>query len=203
MVFSPLMEKDKKLMEASWWERLTGVFSKSLIQFSVYGWGCIPSLLFTWGQTLVEVMKIIATSFQRSHACTAILSAPTLLQDTAHPGLCWRLWTLKDKSGSVSCGVTAPFSWVLVLFVPSKILPVLLKFWRLCGGVNGNLLQEGLCHTQVCCLRAPAAVHCWPVPPQEILKHSSVSVSMGSLGPGAHKVCLSPLSVSGGYEVWF
>ena len=21
------------------------------------------------------------------------------------------------------------------------------KFWRLCGGVNGNLLQEGLCHT--------------------------------------------------------
>ena len=34
-------------------------------------------------------------------------------------------WTLMDKSGSVSCGVTAPFSWVLVhkvLFVPSKSL---------------------------------------------------------------------------------
>ena len=45
---------------------------------------------------------------------------------------------------------------------------------------------------------APAAVHCWPVPPQERLKHSSVSVSVRSLGPGAHKVCLSPLSVSGG-----
>ena len=26
-------------------------FSESLIQFSVDGWGCIPSLLFTWGQT--------------------------------------------------------------------------------------------------------------------------------------------------------
>ena len=25
-----------------------------------------------------------------------------------------------------------------------------------------------------------------------MLKHSSVSVSVGSLGPGAHKVCLSP-----------
>ena len=24
--------------------------SKSLIQFSVDGWGCVPSLLFTWGQ---------------------------------------------------------------------------------------------------------------------------------------------------------
>ena len=45
---------------------------------------------------------------------------------------------------------------------------------------------------------APAAVHCWPVPPQETLKHSSFSVSVGSLGPGAHKVCLSPLSISGG-----
>ena len=22
---------------------------------------------------------------------------------------------------------------------------------QLCGGVNGNLLQEGLCHNQVCC----------------------------------------------------
>ena len=34
-------------------------------------------------------------------------------------------WTLTDKSGSVSCGVAAPFSWVLVhtvLFVPSKSL---------------------------------------------------------------------------------
>ena len=34
------------------------MLSKSLIQFSVDGWGCVPSLLFTWGQTLVEVMKI-------------------------------------------------------------------------------------------------------------------------------------------------
>ena len=53
----PLMEKGNRLMEASWWERLTegeigscsdgrGHVSKSLIQFSVDGWGCVPSLLF-------------------------------------------------------------------------------------------------------------------------------------------------------------
>ena len=36
---------------------------------------------------------------------------------------------------------------------------------------------------------------------QGTLKQSSVSVSVGSLGPGAHKVCLSPLSVSGQYGV--
>ena len=48
---------------------------------------------------------------------------------------------------------------------------------------------------------APVAVHCWPVPPQETLKHSSVSVSVGPLDPGVHKVCLNPLSISGGNGV--
>ena len=53
----PLMEKDKRLREASWWERLTegetgsllmggAMLSRSLIQFSVDGRGCVPSLLF-------------------------------------------------------------------------------------------------------------------------------------------------------------
>ena len=34
------------------------MFGKSLFQFSKGGWGCVPSLLFTWGQTIVQVMKI-------------------------------------------------------------------------------------------------------------------------------------------------
>ena len=53
----PLMEKNKRLLEASWWERLTegetgscsdgrDMLHKSVIQFSVHGWGCLPSLLF-------------------------------------------------------------------------------------------------------------------------------------------------------------
>ena len=81
------MEKDKRLMEASWWERLTegdlalvlmseAMLRKSLIQVFVDGLICVPSLLFTWGLTMVEVMKIMVTSFKRSHACTAPLSAP-------------------------------------------------------------------------------------------------------------------------------
>ena len=69
-------------------------------------------------------------------------------------------WTLTGKSGSVSCGVTAPFSWVLVhirfcLCPPRVCFPVLCKFWWLCGGVNGDLLQEGFCHSQVCCPQSP------------------------------------------------
>ena len=49
----------------------------------------------------------------------------------------------------------------------------------------------------------PVAVHCWHVPPWEVFKYLSVSVSVGSLVPGAHKVCLSLLSISGRNVVWF
>ena len=55
----PLMDKKKRLMEASRWERLRrklglvlmggAMLSKSLIQFSVDGLGCVPSLLFDLG----------------------------------------------------------------------------------------------------------------------------------------------------------
>ena len=67
-------------------------------------------------------------------------------------------WTPTGKSGSVSCGVTAPFSWVLVhtrfcLCPPRDCFPS--KFWWLYGGVNGDFLQEGLCHTQVSCTQSP------------------------------------------------
>ena len=136
--------------------------------------------------------------------CPQLCSRPPLTHTSARDS-----WTLTGKSGSVSCWVTAPFSWDLVhkvLLCSLRIyFPVLCKFWQLYGGVNGSLLQEGLCHTQVCCIQSPVpvAVHCWPIPPLEMLKHSSVSVSVGCLGPGMHKACLSPLSISGGNGVWF
>ena len=82
-------------------------------------------------------------------------------------------WTLPGKSRSVSCGVTAPFSWFLVhttfcLCPPSVYFPVLCKFWQLCGGINGDILQEGLCHTQVCCTQSP-----WPCS-SLLLTHTSI-----------------------------
>ena len=119
-------------------------------------------------------------------------------------------WTFLAKSGSVSCGITALFSWVLVntrfcLCPPRVYFPVLCKFWQLYGEVNGDFLQEGLCHMQVCYTQSscPCGSSLLTAPPQEMLKHSSVSDSVGYLGPGVHKVCLSPLSVSGGNEALF
>ena len=83
----------------------------------------------------------------------------------------------------------SPGFW-FCLWPPRVYFPVLCEFWQLCGGINGDLLQEGLCHTQVCCTQSPAL---WEstADPQETLKHSFGSVCVGSLGPGVHKVCLS------------
>ena len=98
-------------------------------------------------------------------------------------------WTLPGKSGSVSCGVTAPFSWVLVhtrlcLCPPRVCFPVLCKFWRIYGGVNGNLLQEGLCHTQVCCTQSPRPC-------------GSPLLTRTSTGDAQAQSCLSLCGVSG------
>ena len=133
------------------------------------------------------------------------LEPPMPQQATTDPYLRQRLMA---KSWSVSCGVTAPFSWVLVysrfhLCPPRVCFPVLCKFWQLYGGLMATSSKKTFAIPRSAAPRAPAPVvgHCWPVPPQETPKHSSVSVSVGSLGPGAHKVCLSPLSISGGYGV--
>ena len=70
-----------------------------------------------------------------------------------------------------------------------SVFPVLCKFWQLYDWVNGHLFQEGLCHTQVCytqssCPRgSPLMIHSSAGDTQ----HSSGSVSVTSLGPGAHK----------------
>ena len=52
------------------------MLSKSLIQFSVGGWGCVPSLLFDLRPNYGGGNEHNGTSFKRSHACTAALSAP-------------------------------------------------------------------------------------------------------------------------------
>ena len=89
-----------------------------------------------------------------------LLSVPPALQlATADPCLPRRLLDSHGQFGvSLLWGLC---SFLLgprvhkLLFVPSKSLfPVLYKFWWLYGGVNGHLLQEGLCHTQIYCTQS-------------------------------------------------
>ena len=140
------------------------MLSKSLIQFSVDGWGFVPSLLFTWDQTMVEVMKIMATSFIRSHACTATLSAPNPAAGHHQPTNLPEIWASLGQS-LVGSLLLSPGSWYTqgsVCALQESVSPVLCKFWKLYGGVNGDLLQEGLCLTWSAAPRAPApaAAHC-------------------------------------------
>ena len=94
-------------LSALWWRRIRGLWqlpdgidwlrgimglvlisramlSNSLTQFSVFGWSCVPSLLFTWGRTIVEVMKIML----KVKWSEVAQSCPTLsdLMDCSPPG---------------------------------------------------------------------------------------------------------------------
>ena len=86
----------------------------------------------------------------------------------------------------------SPGSWCAQGFVcalQESVSPVLYKLYV---GVNGDLLQEGFCHTHVCCSQSPCPCSrpLLTVPLQETLKHRSGSVSVGS--PGMHKVLFEP-----------
>ena len=109
-------------------------------------------------------------------------------------------WTPTSKSGSVSFGVSIPFSWVLVhtrffCTLQESVSPVLCKFWQLFGEVTSNLLQEGLCHTEVCCIQSPCPcgrplLTCTSAGDILTLKCRSSSVSVQS--PCMHMVLFEP-----------
>ena len=101
------------------------------------------------------------TSFKWSHACTATLSAsdpeashhqPTPPPET--PGHS-QASLAQSLVGSL---LLPPGPWCAQGFLwalQESASLVLCKFWWFYGGVNGDLLQEGLCHTQVCCTQSP------------------------------------------------
>ena len=175
------------------------------------GGAVFPPCCLTWDQTMVELMKIMATSFKRSHVHTAVLSAPSQAE-----GHCQTMPPPETPGHSqaslgqslVGTLLLSPGSWCTPGFFcafQESVSPVLCKFWWLYGEVNCDLLEESLCHTQVCCTQSPCPYRSPLVThtPQETLKHGSGSVSVGSLGLSAHKVCLSSRSISGRYGVWF
>ena len=64
-----------------------------------------------------------------------------------------------------------------------------LSAWGLHRGINDDLLQEDLCH--ILCLqglRQAEPLSPWQATADQTLQGRSDSVSVGSLGPGAHKV---------------
>ena len=92
---------------------------------------------------------------------TAALSAPqTCTRPPPTHASTRDSWTLMGKSGSISCGVTAPFSWILVhtrfcLCSPRVCFPSHVSSGSSTVGLMAHLLQEGLCHTQVYWTQSP------------------------------------------------
>ena len=68
-------------------------------------------------------------------------------------------WIPTDMSRTVSCGVIAPFLWVLVhkvpLCCPGVYFLVWCKFWQLYGGVNRNVLKRAYAIPKSAAPRAP------------------------------------------------
>ena len=117
------------------------MLSKSLIQFSVDGWSCVPSLLFDLRPNygggnednghLLQKVPCRYCCTQCPRPCSRPPPTHTSAADS---------WTLMDKSGSVSCGVTDPFSCVLVhtrqppprglMPYPGLLYPESLPLWQ-------------------------------------------------------------------------
>ena len=96
-------------------------------------------------------------------------------------------WTPIGKS-PVGSLFLSPGSWCtrLSLCPPRVYFPIMCKCWQLHGGVNGDLLQEGFCHTQVCCTQSPCCC-------------GSPLLTRTSTGDAQTQFCLSLCGVSGSW----
>ena len=178
------------------------MLSKSLIWFSIDGWSCAPSLLFTGGQTKVEVKKMMATSFKRSHACTATLSAakPTAGHHQPTPPLETPGHSQASLGQSpVGSLLLCPGPWCTqVLLVPPRVcFPSPMEVQALRWGL-WPLLQRAHATRGFAAPRAPApaAAHRWPGTLQEALKHSRYCIVIDYSPYNLHFILLTPLFFS-------
>ena len=127
----------------------------------------------TWDQTMVEVMKIMTTSFKRCQVCIAALSAPKPTAGHCQPMPPSEAPGYSQTSLSLSLvgsRLLSPGFWCTQDFVyafQESVSPVLCKF----------------CNQAAPRAPAPVSGCCWPVPLQETQT----------------QVCLSPYAVSGSW----
>ena len=122
-----------------------------------------------------------------------------LQQATANPHFHWRLMdTHRQVWVSLLWGhysfLLGPGTHNFCLCPPSVGFSVQCKFWWLYGGINGDLLPEGLCHTQVYCTQSPCPCS------SPLLTHTSTGDTQtrfclslcGALGPGCAQGLFEP-----------
>ena len=148
------------------------------------GWAVFPSCCLTWGQMMVEVMKIMVTSFKWSHAGAATLSAYYLVA-----GHCWPmppLETLRLSWASLGQSLVgslllSPGFWCTQVLCVCVCVPSRYLFPQSCvssgssmAGLMATSSKRAYAIPRSAAPRAPALVegHCWPVLPQETFTHS-------------------------------
>ena len=120
----PLMENDKRLMEASWLERLTEGETGSCSNEWGHAQQIFNPISCWWAGLCFLPVVYLGPNYGggKEDNGNLLQKVPCTHCYTQCPQLCIRpplthastrdSWTLTGKSGSVSCGVTAPFSWV-------------------------------------------------------------------------------------------
>ena len=104
---------------------------------------------------MVEVVKILAPPLKGPMQALLHSVPPNLQQATADPCFHQRLLdTHRNVWASLlwdHCSfILGPGAQGSICGLPESVSPILCKFWQLYGGVHGDLLQGGLCHTHVC-----------------------------------------------------
>ena len=139
------------------------MLNKSVIQFSVDGQGCVPSLLFELRPNYGGGNEHNGDLLQKAPGVYCYIQCP---QPCSRPPLTHSStgdsWTFMGKSGSVSCGVTAPFSFVLVHIVTAASRRV---SWR--GGRVWQQEPYFRPHSRSWCWRLVSSLaatpgHTWP-----------------------------------------
>ena len=131
------------------------------------GGAVFPPCYLTWGQTMVEVMKIMATSFKRLHASTATLSVPNPAarhrQPTPQPETLEYSQTSLDLVRSLLLCPGTLYAQSSVCALPESVSPVLCKFWQLYSVLMATSSKRAYAIPRSAATRAPApaALHCW------------------------------------------
>ena len=195
------------------------MISKYLIQFSTWCWGCVLSLLLglrpnCWPKPPHRTPGHSQASLTQSLVGTLLLSLSSWCAQgfvcALHESLFPVLWMFCNQI-PLAFKVKIPWEFSIPLLDPQvgksivgprTFITVRELLWYNCSPVCGLSAQwlYGGVHMPSLSATARAFIptagsHCWPVAPQERLKHSKAGLAqspMGSLGPGAHKILFEP-----------
>ena len=160
------------------------ILSKSLIQFSVDGRGCVPSLLFDLRPNYSGGDGDLLQKVPCMHCCP--LCSRPFGRPHLHQGLLDTYGQVWVSPSWGHCSFLLGPGAYEVCVLQESVFPVLCKFWGLSGGVNCDLLLEGLYHTQVYCTQCPCPC-------------SSLLLTCASVGDTQTQFCLSLCGVPGSW----